>query len=107
MIQRRMSSPDSDFQFQPDVEALLYSAANQFDQPQHVAGASAGMDDKVVGVAFAHLSAADARARQAGLLDQGRRVEAARVLKNPSRSLERQGLARLPHNPRLAHPLDD
>src|SRR4051794_11515453 len=85
MIQSRMSSPDSDFQFQPDVEPLLHSAANQFDQPQHVAGPSAGMDDDVFGVAFAYFSAADASPGQAGLLDRGRRIEATWVLEDPPR----------------------
>src|ERR1700722_13520195 len=65
-------SPDGDFLFQRDVEALLYAGAHQVDEAKHVPAAGAGMDDDVIGIAVADLGAADARPSQIGFLDQRR-----------------------------------
>src|SRR4051812_3878675 len=98
-------SPDRDLALQLDVEAFLDAAAHQVHEAEHVAGAGAGLHHDVVGVAVADLGAADARPRQAGLLDHRRGAEAARVLEDAARRLEAERLRRLALDPRLAHPL--
>src|SRR3954467_14053459 len=65
------------------------------------------MDDNVIGIAFADLSAADLGLGQASLLNQGGSAEATRVLEQPARGLEAQRLARLALDPGLAHALDE
>ena len=46
------------------------------------------MDNEIVGIAIADFDAADARPRQAALLDQGGSAEAAWVLENASGGLK-------------------
>src|SRR5581483_6942654 len=93
--QNQVSLPDRDLQLQLDVEPLLYAAADQVDQPEHVAGRRARVGDDEVGVAVAYLGAADARAGQAGLLDQGGGAEAARAAEDAARRLEAERLVPL------------
>src|SRR5205823_6327153 len=56
---------------------------------------------------LADLGSADARTRQAGLLDQRRRTQRTRIAKDATRRLVAQRLTGLALNPRPPHPFDD
>src|SRR5262245_13697878 len=82
------ASPKSDLQLQLDVEPFLDATADEVNQAEHVACRGPRVGDDEVVVALADLRAADARAAQAGLLDERVGPQAARVPEHPAGGLK-------------------
>src|SRR5205085_1111782 len=99
--------PQRNLELQLDVKLLEHPAADEVDEPEHVAGGGALLADDEVGVAVADLGGADVHADQAGLFDEGAGAEAARIREDARRRLKAVRLARLALDPRLAHAFDD
>src|SRR5262245_25642456 len=93
--------PTGKFHLQIHGKAFLHLAANEVNEPQHVAAAGARMNENEIGVALADFRAADLGFREARLLDQAAGAEPARVLKDASSGLETERLRRLALDPRF------
>src|SRR5690606_28402258 len=92
-------SPDADLGFEIEAVRLVDLGADQVDQPQHIVRGRALVGDQKVGVAVAHLAAADAGPLEAGLFDQRTGVQPAGIAEDAAGRLKSQRLRFLLHDP--------